>query len=118
MLRLNAAVCLSGLLLPLTALPALAHSVVSDTFQIPSMRPANTGDTALVTIECPHGHYVVAGGYRDLDQLNGSVGPLEVIASFPSSTRSWSIELVNASGRLTGAQEASVTMYVVCDHHR
>ena len=95
------------------ATQASAHDVMSASTPLPVIA---AGASTEMTINCPAGHYAVSGGYADLDQLNPT-GPLEVTASYPSSTRSWTVEFTNGSGRPTGMREAEVTLYVTCDHH-
>ncbi|MCS6624165.1 hypothetical protein N0B44_14700 [Roseibacterium beibuensis] len=92
---------------------ASAHEVFSETIQMPVV---GSGDSQEVTITCPAHHYVIAGGFANNDQLTPT-GPLVVTASFPASTRSWTIELTNRSGRPTSTREAMVTIYATCDHH-
>lgn len=93
--------------------PAAAHGVVSETFTLGVVDP---GETAAVTLTCPHHHYVMSGGYDAVRRI-APAGPMVVTASYPASTRSWTVELENRSGRPTGVNEAQITVFAMCDHH-
>ena len=97
------------------ATQAGAHTVKSETTGLPVI-PA--GGSAEVTVSCHGNHYAISGGYENNDQLRGALGPLEVTASYPKSTKTWAVEFTNTSGRPTGMQEASATVFVMCGHHR
>lgn len=95
------------------ATSAGAHNVFSETFNLPVV---GSGDTLEVEIRCPPHHFSISGGFSAGDRLAPD-GPLVITASYPKTTRTWAVELTNRSGRPTGAQEASVTAFVTCDHH-
>lgn len=92
---------------------ASAHGVVTATTAVPGI---SSGGSAVLTINCPHHHYAIAGGYQNDESLNPN-SMLVVTGSYPASTRSWAVEFTNRSGRPTVASEAEVVLYVTCDHH-
>lgn len=95
------------------ATPAFAHNVVSDTVTVPVIA---AGGSATLTITCPHHHYAIAGGFGN--EGDGAwTGSIDVTANYPQSTRTWAVEVTNRSGRPTGAQQFTGTLYVTCDHH-
>lgn len=94
---------------------ASAHVVKSETSQLPVIA---AGGSAEVTVSCHGHHYAISGGFENNDQLRGALGPLEVTASYPKSTKTWAVEFTNTSGRPTGKMEANVTVFVMCGHHR
>lgn len=94
------------------AAPAMAHENHDTPTVLPPIAP---GASYEVTVQCPHPHseYVVSGGVQSLDQLRPT-GPLVVTASYPSSTRSWTVELTNRSGRPTSVGEATIVVTALC----
>ncbi len=81
-----------------------------------SLPPIGPGASYSVTVTCPHHwEYIVSGGVSSLDQLNPT-GPLVVTASYPDSTRSWTVEFTNRSGRPTAVGEASAVITPLCNY--
>ena len=91
----------------------LAHGPVEETFNLGVIGAGQTGEE---TVHCPHHHWVVSGGVVGGERLAPN-GPLEVTGSYPSSTRAWTVQVTNGSGRPTGAQEASITVRALCGSH-
>lgn len=89
---------------------SFAHEDHDTVHQLP---PIPAGDSYSVTVRCPHNQYIVTGGVENIDQLNPT-GPLVVTASYPSSTRTWTVEFTNRSGRPTSVGEATVTITPLC----
>ncbi len=89
-----------------------AHGPETATVLLPVI---SAGGSFKATIKCSHGHYVMAGGVQNIDQLT-SRGPLVVTASYPMDTHSWTVEFTNDSGRPTGKQEATVTLFALCGY--
>lgn len=87
-----------------------AHEDHDTPVNLPSIGP---GASYSVTVHCPDNQYIVSGGVESIDQLNPT-GPLVVTASYPSSTRTWTVEFTNRSGRPTAINEASAVITPLC----
>ncbi len=74
------------------------------------------GASYSVTVTCPNRlEYILSAGVQSIDQLNPT-GPLVVTGSYPSSTRSWTVEFTNRSGRPTAINEASAVITPLCGY--
>lgn len=92
---------------------ASAHEIVENTM---TLNPIAGGASEEFTVTCPHHHqFVVSGGAKFNKKLT-RVGPLEVTASYPKSSRSWAVEVTNRAHRPTGAKEVNMTFTALCGY--